>query len=118
MEEMKLKDIETQIAKKLQFYEAGNQQIGVGVLGSVLRSDCRQRHRQCLESGPRFSLQGSTSSADVETRFSSKLLPFLLGKVRQFHECGCHILQRETGEFHCQYSNTQIQILVGLQVVV
>ena len=26
-------------------------------LGSVLRSDCRQRHRQCLESGPRFSLQ-------------------------------------------------------------
>ena len=76
-------------------------------LGSVLLSECRQRHRQCLESGPRFSLQcwwwcghqcggvlpfqwrershvntsacssGSTSSADVETRFSSKLLPFL-----------------------------------------
>ena len=33
MEEMKLKDIDTQIAKMLQFHEACNQRMGVGVVG-------------------------------------------------------------------------------------
>ena len=39
-----------------------------------------------------------------------------LSRSMAIHERGCHIPQRETEEVHCQYSNTQIQILVGLQV--
>ena len=33
LEEIKLKDIDTQIAKMLQFHEACNQRMGVGVVG-------------------------------------------------------------------------------------
>ena len=110
-------------------------------LESILRSDCRQRHRHCLESGPRFSLQcwcsvdtnaatcyhSSGENAPISTprrahqdRRAAPCGDSLRKSTvsLQFHERGCHTLERETGEVYCQYSNTQIQILVGLQVVV
>ena len=92
-------------------------------LGSVLRSDCRQRHRQCLESGPRFSLQCwwwcGHQCGDVlpfQWRERSHVNTSACSSGSTFHEHGCHIRQRQTGEVHCQHSNTQIQILIGLQV--
>ena len=39
-------------------------------------------------------------------------------KYGSFTNVAAVVLQCETGEVHCQYSNTQIQILVALQVVV
>ena len=67
-------------------------------LGVLIRID-EQRRR------------GDSVQQQVCCRFSHE-------NLQQFHERNCHILQRETGEVHCQYFNTQIQILVGLQTVV
>ena len=42
MEEMKHKDTDTQIAKMLQFHEACNQRMGVGVVGPSAARKCLQ----------------------------------------------------------------------------